>query len=166
MGLALAISITTGIFCGIWGWLSSLFGLGFATWLGFAGCTSYFASGKRGFGGVKTAFFANLTGSIWAIIAIIVSSKFPNVPTMGFFMTGFISFAMVYQGKFPLVSYVPATFMGCFSTFGVASTGFAVLSSWPMVIGILFLGNLLGITCDLGGVFLHKKLTKKENWEA
>ena len=48
------------------------------TWVGFAGCTAYFASGKHGLEGFKTAIFSTMSGMISAIIAIIISSQVPG----------------------------------------------------------------------------------------
>ena len=39
-----ALSITTAILCGIWAYVAGIAGL--ISWAGFAGCTTYFASGN------------------------------------------------------------------------------------------------------------------------
>ena len=45
------LSIVTAILCGIWSYLSGIVGL--IAWAGFAGCTTYFATGKHGLLGIK-----------------------------------------------------------------------------------------------------------------
>ena len=45
MSVLVAISLTTGILSGIWGWVAATLGL--LSWVGFLGCTSYFASTDR-----------------------------------------------------------------------------------------------------------------------
>jgi len=42
MSPLIAIAITTGILSAVWGWIAVAFGL--ISWVGFLGCTSYFAS--------------------------------------------------------------------------------------------------------------------------
>ena len=72
MSVLFAISLTTGILSGLWGWLSV--SLGLLTWAGFLGCTSYFASPKDDIKGLARSMIANLSGVFWAMVIIHGSS--------------------------------------------------------------------------------------------
>ena len=87
---------------GIWGAISSIQSLGLVTWIGFAGCTAYFASGKHGLEGVKTAILSTLSGMVSALVAMYISSLVPNVVAISFIMTGVISATIVYHGELRL----------------------------------------------------------------
>ncbi len=50
MSTLFAISLTTGILSGVWGWIAV--SLGLLSWAGFLGCTSYFASPTEGIKGL------------------------------------------------------------------------------------------------------------------
>ena len=99
MSALFALGLGTGICCGIWGAISSIQSLGLVTWIGFAGCTAYFASGKHGLEGVKTAILSTLSGMISALVAMYISGLVPNVVAISFIMTGVISATMCWQAK-------------------------------------------------------------------
>ena len=63
----MALSIVTGVLCGLWSQLAPM--LGFVTWAGFAGCTTYFASGKQGLEGFIVTVRQNLFGvlCVWLL---------------------------------------------------------------------------------------------------
>ncbi|WP_317316976.1 DUF1097 family protein, partial [Peptostreptococcus russellii] len=48
MNFLLALSLSTGFCCGVWAFISQIPAFNLVTWIGFAGCTAYFASGKHG----------------------------------------------------------------------------------------------------------------------
>ena len=153
-----ALGLGTGIFCGIWGLISSLPSLGLVTWIGFAGCTAYFACGKHGLEGVKTAIFSTMSGMISALFAMFVSGFIPGSIVFAALMTGIISATMCWQAKAKQLWFIPGAFIGCFSTFGAASMGLNVLGGdLPKVIISFLCGAILALCCDTSGQWFFKK---------
>lgn len=150
MSLLMALSIITAILCGIWTYISGIIGL--LGWAGFSGCTSFFAAGGKK-DGLKASLIANITGVIWAMIAIKLSAMI-HIPAAGAIMSGIITFGMCIQAKNKLLAYMPGTFFGCFSTF-------AANGNWKLVLPSLLLGGLLGYACEWGGNLLFKRVNKK-----
>ncbi|MFB2902932.1 DUF1097 domain-containing protein, partial [Aeromonas veronii] len=67
MSPLIAIAITTGILSAVWGWIAVAFGL--ISWVGFLGCTSYFAS-SGGYKALLQTIFCNTSGMLWALLLI------------------------------------------------------------------------------------------------
>lgn len=150
MSQIMALSIVTGVLCGVWAQAAPVIGL--MTWAGFAGCTTYFASGKHGLEGMTVTIRQNLFGVICGMAIILLSVNFP-FPGDQIVYSGFITFVMCYAGKFEILSFIPGTFVGCFSTF--ASDG-----QLTVLVPALIIGALLGVACDLGGDMFHKQFQK------
>lgn len=146
-----ALSLTTGILCGIWIWLSSF--LGIPSWAGFAGCTAFFAAGGQ-FNGFKKAIATTLVGVFWAM-TIITISNYINIVHIGAISTAVITFVMCYQANISLFSFIPGTFIGSFSTF--ASQG-----NWKLIVPALILGVILGFICESSGDHLFETLNENE----
>lgn len=151
MSSLIALSITTAVLCGGWVYVSGIIGL--LGWAGFAGCTSYFASGGKK-EGLKASMIANVSGVFWAMIAIKFTEML-NFPAAGAIMSAIITFAMCAQAKKKWLAYIPGTFFGSFSTF-------AANGEWKLVLPSLLLGGLLGYACQWTGEWLFKA-SNKEN---
>jgi len=124
------------------------------TWVGFMGCTSYYAAGNRFVKGWKKSVICNMSGILWAMLAIQVSNILP-IPEPVAVMTTIISFFIIAQAKISFLAFIPGTFLGCASTFGMNG-------NWKATIIALLMGSVLGIASDAGGVLI-KKLTEKKS---
>ena len=151
MELLTAVAISVGILSGVWAWISASFGL--ITWVGFIGCTSYFASGGK-FKGLKKSILANLSGVLWAM-CIILGTKYLGGTYISYILTGFFSFVMCIQAKGKLLEFIPGAFCGACATFGAGG-------NWSLVIISLICGGILGHVSDIGGTFLSLITRKKE----
>lgn len=157
MSILLALSLSTGICCGIWALISSLLSDVLITWIGFAGCTAYFASGKHGIEGIKTAVFTTISGVASALVAVFISGLFGFNSAVVILMTGIISCTMCLQSVNKYLSFIPGTFIGCFSSFAYLSSGANLLSpDLTKLIISLLCGSILAVSCDKGGEFLFK----------
>lgn len=148
----MALSIVTGVLCGVWSQFSPVVGL--ITWAGFAGCTTYFASGKHGSDGFLVTVRQNMFGVLCGMIIIILSTKFPFSFDQVLY-SGFLTFVMCIVGKYKSLSFIPGTFVGCFSTF--ASNG-----DWKILIPSLIAGAVLGVLCDRGGDVFYDLMSSKK----
>lgn len=146
MSSLFALSVSTAILCGIWSYLAWLIGL--IGWAGFAGCTTYFASGKHGLAGLKATICPNLAGVACGMAIILLSGAVPKLGDLGIWC-GIITFVMCIIAKFDWFAFCPGTFMGCFTTF-------AADGDWKMLPLCLVIGAFLGLGCDYGGKWLHK----------
>lgn len=149
----MALSIVTGVLCGLWSQFAPLFGL--IVWAGFAGCTTYFASPKSGMSAVWQTIRQNLFGVFAGTCIIYFSTKF-DLSINDFLFSGFFTFVMCIGGKYDLLSFIPGTFVGCFSTF--ASGG-----NIKVLIPTLIAGAFLGVACDLGGKKFYELVNKKSS---
>lgn len=147
-----ALSISTAVLCGIWSYLAGVIGL--IGWAGFAGCTTYFASGKHGIIGLKKTILPNLAGVLCGMVIITLSNIFPVFGDLGIWCA-IITFVMCIIAKVEWFDFCPGTFMGCFSTFAAGG-------DWKILVLSLVTGAFLGLACDYGGVWLHKAVTKNK----
>lgn len=156
MTFLMALSIVTGLLCGLWAQYAPAIGL--ITWAGFAGCTSYFASNKHGSEGVFLTVRQNMAGVICGMAIIFLSVHFPFKGDQILYSGG-ITFVMCILGKFKYLSFIPGTFVGCFSTF-------AADGDWKKLVPSLIAGAILGLMCDKGGdIFFNLVKPKSEGEE-
>lgn len=151
MEYLLALSLTTGVLCGFWMEVSSLFNL--LAWAGFAGCTTFFAAGGKK-AGFKSAILTNLSGVFWAVVIIQLTMHL-EIPHATAIYTAVITFIMCIQSKFSLLKFIPGTFVGSFSTFAAGG-------DWKAVVPALICGAILGWACESSGTWLYK-ITNKQN---
>ena len=95
MSPLIAIAITTGILSAVWGWIAVAFGL--ISWVGFLGCTSYFAS-SGGYKALLQTIFCNTSGMLWALLLIHGDSLW-GAGVAGYVMTGVVATLMCVQAK-------------------------------------------------------------------
>lgn len=153
MSFLVALSITTGIFCGVWYVIAGLTGL--IGWAGFAGCTTYFATGKHGAEGLKNAILPNLAGIACGMTSIFFGTMFPELDKVGLW-AGLISFIICMLTHFKWFSFTPGTFLGCFATFAAGG-------DWKLLVPSIFVGAFLGWTCDTSGAWLYKVVSGGNN---
>lgn len=146
MSTLVAISLTTGILSGIWGWIAISFGL--LSWAGL-GCTSYFASPNAGVKGLIESLLTNMTGVFWAMV-IIYGSTFAGLEILGYVITAVVAFLMCIQAKQTWLAYIPRTFIGSCATF-------AADGNWQLVVPSLLLGGVFGYLMKTSGLWLHQK---------
>lgn len=147
MSTLLAISLTTGLLSGIWGWVAV--SLGLLSWAGFLGCTSYFASPTQGIKGLGISLLTNLAGVGWALVIIHGSQQFGS-DIIGYVLTAMVSFFMCIQAKKQWLSFIPGTFIGACATF-------AANGHWQVVIPSLLLGGGFGYLMKASGVWLQAR---------
>ncbi len=120
--------------------------LALISWVGFIGCTSYFASGG-GKIGLKKSIIANLTGGLWAISIIALQNYF-EIANPSIIITAIFSFIMVFQCKIKSLSFVPGTYCGACAIFG---TNGDVRGAFIALI----IGGVMGYVSDTLGKYLY-----------
>lgn len=138
---------TTATLCTVWMFISietNLLG-----WAGFAGCTAYFASNKSGKAAVIKTLPPILSGSLYALLAIYVCSKVDTIYVL-LSMTFITTLLMCVASPTKLLGFVPAAFIGSFSTFAANGN--------PTIVIALVIGVALGFACDTVGTILSDKI--------
>lgn len=153
MSSLFALSVTTGVLCGVWAFIAGPLDL--LTWAGYAGCTSYFASGEHGLKGLKRSVIPNMAGVLCGMAIFFLSDLFPTLGNAGVW-SGVISFIICIIGKSKWFNFIPGTFLGCFSTFAAGG-------NWMILIPSLLAGAILGVSCDKSGDWLYAFVSKDNN---
>ena len=148
----LALSISTAVFCGIWSALATFTGL--CGWAGFAGCTTYFSTGKHGKEGLLKTICTNMAGVLCGLAIFALTHFVPVFGEWGIWCA-IITFVMCIISRFEIVSFCPGIFMGCFCTFAAGG-------DWKLLVPSLLIGAALGVACDFGGVWLRKFSVSKK----
>lgn len=144
-----------GVLCGLWAFGAPLVGL--SIWAGFAGCTTYFACGRRLLPGLGLTLATTLVGVLTAL-AMIWLGDVIGAPAGTGIAVGLIVIVIVLMGAVPWLAFVPGIFAGCYSTF-------AIDADWRLLGLSLIAGALLGLACDWAGEQLVKVAGTKEPGE-
>lgn len=152
MSPLLALSISTAVFCGIWAALATFTGL--CGWAGFAGCTTYFSTGKHGKEGLLKTICTNMAGVLCGLAIFALTHFVPVFGEWGIWCA-IITFVMCIISHFEIVSFCPGIFMGCFCTFAAGG-------DWKLLVPSLLIGAALGVACDFGGGWLRKLSVSKK----
>ncbi|GLS91785.1 hypothetical protein GCM10007916_28550 [Psychromonas marina] len=133
------IALSAGLLAALWCGIADIFHL--VTWVGFLGCSSYFAQPKKGLSGVVVSWCTNLSGVFWAWLVISASSYF-DTQLMGYLFTGIATSLMCLQASYHKLSFIPGAFIGCCTTFALGG-------EVKMLVPALILGALLGYAMTL-----------------
>ncbi|GGM91715.1 MULTISPECIES: DUF1097 domain-containing protein [Shewanella] len=147
------VAISAGLLAAIWCGIADTFHL--VTWIGFLGCSTFFAQPKAGFQGVMMAWCTNLSGVFWAWLIISGSSFFVS-PVAGYLFTGIATSAMCLQASYQKLSFIPGAFIGCCITFAMAG-------DVANIVPPLVLGALLGFCMSL---LTAQLITLRQKWSA
>ncbi len=110
MDALVALALSIGILIAGWTYLA----LGVAAlpvWAGIIAWGCFFAAGGKTTGLTKT-IAANLSGVLWAFLALYLSNRFGGGVPMLSLLVGIAAFIMVMQSKVPALSFIPGAFIG------------------------------------------------------
>jgi hypothetical protein len=140
--VALALSI--GILIAGWTYLA----LGVAAlpvWAGIVAWGCFFAAGGKTAGLTKT-IAANLSGVLWAFLALYLWNRFGGGVPMLSLLVGIAAFIMVIHAKIPALSFIPGAFLG-------AATAVSVVvganGTWTNTIIALVAGAIFGYVSEM-----------------
>lgn len=133
------IAISAGLLAAVWAGFADVFQL--VTWIGFLGCSTFFAQTESGAKGMLMAMTTNLSGVFWGWLIISASSFFVS-PLFGYAFTGIATAAMCLQASYQKLAFIPGAFIGCCITFAMGGDIAAILPP-------LLLGAMLGYSMSL-----------------
>ncbi len=117
MDALVALALSIGILIAGWTYLA----LGVAAlpvWAGIVAWGCFFAAGGKTTGLTKT-IAANLSGVLWAFVALYLWNRFGGGVPMLSLLVGIAAFIMVMQAKIPALSFIPGSFLGAATAVGV-----------------------------------------------
>lgn len=157
------IAISAGLLAAVWAGFADAFQL--VTWIGFLGCSTFFAQTESGAKGMLMAMTTNLSGVFWGWLIISASSFFVS-PLLGYAFTGIATAAMCLQASYQKLAFIPGAFIGCCITFAMGGDIAAILP--PLILGAmlgysmsLFTAQLISLTQKLQTIFAQN--TAKES---
>ncbi|MDB2386001.1 DUF1097 domain-containing protein [Shewanella sp.] len=124
------IAISAGSLAAVWAGVADAFQ--WVTWIGFLGCSTFFAQTATGGKGMLMAMMTNTSGVFWGWLIISASGFFVS-PILGYCLTGVVTAAMCLQASYQKLAFIPGTFIGCCITFAMAGDLLAILP--PLLLG-------------------------------
>ncbi|PKG57435.1 DUF1097 domain-containing protein [Shewanella sp. Choline-02u-19] len=145
------IAISAGLLAAVWAGFADVFQL--VTWIGFLGCSTFFAQTETGVKGMLMAMATNVSGVFWGWLIISGSSFFVS-PVMGYTFTGIATAAMCLQASYQKLAFIPGAFIGCCITFAMGGDVAAILP--PLLVGAMLGYSMSLLTTQL--ISLTQKL--------
>jgi hypothetical protein len=138
MDALVALALSIGVLIAGWTYLA----LGVAAlpvWAGIVAWGSFFAAGGKTTGLAKT-IAANLSGVLWAFLALYLWNRFGGGVPMLSLLVGIAAFIMVIQAKIPALSFIPGAFLGAATAVSVVvgANGTYTNTIIALVAGALF----------------------------
>ena len=138
MDALVALALSIGVLIAGWTYLA----LGVAAlpvWAGIVAWGCFFAAGGKTTGLAKT-IAANLSGVLWAFLALYLWNRFGGGVPMLSLLVGIASFIMVMQAKIPALSFIPGAFLGAATAVSVVvgANGTYTNTIIALVAGALF----------------------------
>ncbi len=143
-----ALAISIGILIAGWTYVA----LGVAAlpvWAGIVAWGCFFAAGGKTTGLTKT-IASNLSGVVWAFLALEASRRFGGGLPVLSVMVGLAAFFMVLQAKIPALSFIPGAFLGAATAVSVVvGAGTTFPHPWVKTIVALVAGAVLGYVSEM-----------------
>ncbi|HEY7480975.1 MAG TPA: DUF1097 domain-containing protein [Gemmatimonadales bacterium] len=153
MDALVALAISIGILIAGWTYLA----LGVASlpvWAGIVAWGCFFAAGGKTAGLTKT-IAANLSGVLWAFLALYLWNRFGGGVPMLSLLVGIAAFIMVVQAKIPALSFIPGAFLGAATAVSVVV---GAKGTWTSTIIALVAGAVFGYVSEmLAGALTPKR---------
>jgi uncharacterized protein DUF1097 len=148
MDVLVALAISIGVLIAIWTYVA-LAVAALPVWAGIVAWGCFFAAGGKTTGLSKT-IAANLSGVVWAFVALYVAKMLGGgVPAISL-MVGVVAFFMVLQAKIPALSFIPGAFLGAATAVSVVvGAGAAFPHPWIKTVIALVAGAVLGYLSEL-----------------
>jgi uncharacterized protein DUF1097 len=148
MDVLVALAISIGILIAVWTYIA-LAVAALPVWAGIVAWGCFFAAGGKTTGLSKT-IAANLSGVVWAFVALYVAKMLGGgVPVLSL-MVGVVAFFMVLQAKIPTLSFIPGAFLGAATAVSVVvGAGAAFPHPWIKTIIALVAGAVFGYVSEL-----------------
>jgi hypothetical protein len=156
MDVLVALAISIGIL--IAGWTYVALGVvALPVWAGIVAWGCFCAAGGKTTGLTKT-LASNLSGVIWAFVALKGAESFGGGLPVLSAMVGIAALIMVLQAKISLLSFIPGAFLGAATAVSVVV---GAKGTWTATIIALIAGAILGYVSEMlaGAISRPKRAT-------
>jgi hypothetical protein len=144
MDMLLALGLSIGVLIAGWTYVA-LGPAALPVWAGIVAWGAFFAAGGTTEGLQKT-IAANLSGVLWAFVALYASGKLGGGLPVLSALVGVVAFAMVLQAKLPALGFIPGAFLGAATTVSVVV---GASGTYVKTIIALVAGAILGFVSEL-----------------
>ena len=148
MDVLVALALSIGILIAGWTYVA----LGVAAlpvWVGILAWGCFFAAGGKTTGLTKT-IAANLSGVVWAFLALEASRRFGGGLPVLSILVGVAALFMVLQSKIAALSFIPGAFLGAATAVSVVvGAGTSFPHPWVKTIIALVAGAVLGYVSEM-----------------
>jgi Protein of unknown function (DUF1097) len=153
MDMLIALGLSIGVLIAVWTYIA-LGPAALPVWAGIVAWGTFFAAGGRTEGLIKTVA-SNLSGVLWAFVALFVGAKLGGGLAVLSAMVGIVAFAMVMQSKVPQLGFIPGAFLGAATTVSVVV---GANGTYTRTIIALVAGAVFGYLSELlAGVLVARK---------
>jgi hypothetical protein len=148
MDVLVALAISIGVLIAAWTYVA-LDVAQLPVWAGIVAWGCFFAAGGKTTGLSKT-IASNLSGVVWAFLALWASSRFGGgTPTLSL-LVGLAALGMVLQSRIPALSFIPGAFLGAATAVSVVvGAGAAFPHPWIKTVIALVAGAVLGYVSEM-----------------
>lgn len=148
MDVLVALAISIGILIAGWTYVA-LGPAALPVWAGIVAWGCFFAAGGKTTGLTKT-IASNLSGVVWAFLALEASRRFGGGLPMLSVLVGVAALFMVLQSKIPALSFIPGAFLGAATAVSVVvGAGTTFPHPWVKTIIALVCGAVLGYLSEM-----------------
>jgi hypothetical protein len=150
MDLLVALGISIGVLIAGWVYVAlAMPDLHLVVWAGVIAWGTFYATGG-GMAGLQKAIASNLSGNLWAAVALLVFAKVGggNVAVLAA-LVGVISLVMCVQAKVAILSFIPGAFLGAGTWVGASGGGLDAPNL--MICVSLVAGAVLGYASEVVG---------------
>src|SRR5215203_2163111 len=157
MDVLVALALSIGVLIAGWTYVA-LGPAALPVWAGIVAWGCFFAAGGKTAGLMKT-IASNLSGVVWAFLAIEASRRFGGGLPVLSVLVGVAALFMVLQAKLPALSFIPGAFLGAATAVSVAvGAGSTFAHPWVKTVIALVAGAILGYLSEmLAGVLAGRK---------
>jgi hypothetical protein len=149
MDVLVALAISIGVLIAAWTYVA-LDVAQLPVWAGIVAWGCFFAAGGKTTGLSKT-IASNLSGVVWAFLALWASSRFGGgtTPVLSL-MVGLAAIGMVLQSRIAALSFRPGAFLGAATAVSVVvGAGAAFPHPWIKTVIALVAGAVLGYVSEM-----------------
>jgi hypothetical protein len=139
-------ALSLGIVAAVWAIISHLGKINLQLWPVFVGLACFVGAGG-GVSGLQKSLAGTISGVVWAAVYIAVATALGRQDIIDALLLGAAVFGIVYQARFPMLSYTSGALVGAATYLAMGFRVFAMNGALRVVIA-LALGCVLGIVAE------------------
>jgi len=139
-------ALSLGIVAAVWAIVSHLGKINLQLWPVFVGLACFVGAGG-GVSGLQKSLAGTFSGVVWAAVYVAVATALGRQEIVDALVLGAVVFGMVYQARFPMLSYTSGAIVGGATYLAMGFRTFAMNGALRVVIA-LAIGCVLGIVAE------------------